>query len=466
MADPAHHPQPGRGRRDGRRRRRDVPRAASSRSGRCSAIFHEPAASLHARRCCSRSRAVGRKNARDAWPPSRAPSPNPYNCRPGCPFHPRCAEVIKRTLRRDASPALCRGRRRRPRASPACLYESGRGSRTDRRAAEPLLEVTEPARSTSPSGEGFSRRVRRPRAGRGRRQLRRSARRDARPGRRERLRQDHHRALHPARHRADRAARSCSAARRRGRRPRRASSAGAAAAAPRHADDLPGPLLLAQPAHDRAATSSASRCSSTAWRTGRSCEDRVRRAARARSACGPSTCAATRTPSAAASASASASPARSRSTRGFVVADEPVSALDVSVQAQVLNLLQDLQQEFGLTYLFVAHDLSVVEHISDRVAVMYVGKIVELAETGASSSSTRMHPYTEALLSAVPQPDPRQQGSADRARGRGADPANPPPGCSFHPRCRYAADVCGRDRPAWRAIGDTESPRHGLPPGG
>jgi peptide/nickel transport system ATP-binding protein len=135
----------------------------------------------------------------------------------------------------------------------------------------------------------------------------------------------------------------------------------------------------------------------------------------------------------------------------IVVCDEPVSALDVSVQAQILNLLQDLQKQFGLTYLFVAHDLSVVEHISDRVAVMYVGKLAESATTPELFANPR-HPYTEALLSAVPKPDPRLRTEPVVLPGEVADPANPPSGCYFHPRCRYKVDRCVSETPVLREI--------------
>ncbi len=135
----------------------------------------------------------------------------------------------------------------------------------------------------------------------------------------------------------------------------------------------------------------------------------------------------------------------------LIVADEPVSALDVSVQAQILNLLLDLQDRLGLTYLFVAHDLSVVKHVSDRVAVMYVGRMVEIAGT-ADIFATPRHPYTEALLSAVPKPDPRLKSERIILERDVADPANPPPGCHFHPRCRYAVERCKVDTPALEEV--------------
>jgi len=142
----------------------------------------------------------------------------------------------------------------------------------------------------------------------------------------------------------------------------------------------------------------------------------------------------------------------------LIVADEPVSALDVSVQAQIVNLMLDLQDRLGLAYLFVAHDLSVVKHVSHRVAVMYVGRIVEIAPT-TGLFNTPWHPYTEALLSAVPVPDPRRRAQRIVLEGDVADPSNPPSGCHFHPRCQYATDRCRIETPALREIAPGHSVR-------
>ncbi len=135
----------------------------------------------------------------------------------------------------------------------------------------------------------------------------------------------------------------------------------------------------------------------------------------------------------------------------FIVCDEPVSALDVSIQAQTLNLLQDLQDEFHLTYLFVAHDLSVVSHICDRVAVMYVGKMVEVADSDEIFAHP-LHPYTEVLMSAVLEPDPRIRSEHISLPGEVANPAAPPSGCYFHPRCQYAEPVCATETPELREV--------------
>lgn len=135
----------------------------------------------------------------------------------------------------------------------------------------------------------------------------------------------------------------------------------------------------------------------------------------------------------------------------LIVCDEAVSALDVSIQAQILNLLQDLQEQFHLTYLFVGHDLSVVEQISNRVGVMYVGILVEMADTEALFTSPK-HPYTEALLSAVPKTDPEKKSERIILAGEIADPSHPPSGCYFHPRCKYMQDICRQETPPWQEI--------------
>lgn len=137
----------------------------------------------------------------------------------------------------------------------------------------------------------------------------------------------------------------------------------------------------------------------------------------------------------------------------LIIADEPVSALDVSVQAQVLNLLKDLQKEFNLTYLFIAHDLSVVRHISDRMAVMYLGKIVEVGEAEEVYQRPR-HPYSEALLSAVPMVDPDRKAKRLLLKGDVPSPINCPPGCNFHPRCQYAERICSQEEPSLKDMGN------------
>jgi peptide/nickel transport system ATP-binding protein/oligopeptide transport system ATP-binding protein len=139
----------------------------------------------------------------------------------------------------------------------------------------------------------------------------------------------------------------------------------------------------------------------------------------------------------------------------FIICDEPVSALDVSIQSQVLNILKDLQAEFGLTYLFIAHNLSVVEHVSDRVAVMYLGKIVELT-TREELFRNALHPYTQALMSAIPVPNPRLRRQRIILKGDVPSPLNPPKGCRFHPRCPVAIEKCSHEEPPLLEV----SPEH------
>jgi peptide/nickel transport system ATP-binding protein/oligopeptide transport system ATP-binding protein len=135
----------------------------------------------------------------------------------------------------------------------------------------------------------------------------------------------------------------------------------------------------------------------------------------------------------------------------FIICDEPVSALDVSIQSQVLNILKDLQTEFGLTYLFIAHNLSVVEHVSNRVAVMYLGKMVELA-TREDLFATPLHPYTMALMSAIPVPNPRLKRQRTVLKGDVPSPLNPPKGCRFHPRCPVAMEICSQEEPQFKEL--------------
>jgi peptide/nickel transport system ATP-binding protein len=137
----------------------------------------------------------------------------------------------------------------------------------------------------------------------------------------------------------------------------------------------------------------------------------------------------------------------------LIICDEPVSALDVSVQAQVLNLLEDLKKKFGLTLVFIAHDLAVVKNISDRVAVMYLGKLCEIASSD-DLYARPAHPYTNVLLDSIPEPDPEADHSVGKIIGEPPSPVAPPSGCRFHPRCAYASDICSQEEPQLRSMGD------------
>ena len=226
----------------------------------------------------------------------------------------------------------------------------------------------------------------------------------------------------------------------------------AARAAPvraRDADGLPGPVRLAEPAQARRRRSSARRSQLHGVVQG---ETRALApwSCSTASGCSRSTSTASRTSSPAASASASASRAPSRSSPRLIVLDEPVSALDVSIQAQIVNLLDDLQDDLGLSYLFVAHDLRVVRHVSDRIAVMYLGRIMELSPAGGALRRSRSTPTRAALLSAIPIPDPRENRTRERivVSGEPPSPVDPPPGCVFHTRCPRARDRCRTEVPA------------------
>lgn len=142
-----------------------------------------------------------------------------------------------------------------------------------------------------------------------------------------------------------------------------------------------------------------------------------------------------------------------------MICDEPVSALDVSIQSQVLNLLNELQKEFNLSYFFIAHDLAVVKHISDRIAIMYLGKIVEIGDGDEVHRKPR-HPYTKALISAIPVPDPHNKSESQILKGDVPSPIHPPSGCTFHPRCPFGQDICKTKAPELREVGERGGDPH------